>query len=106
MSATKTAAWIMQENKYAYEGNKFVMAQFEGNANNKVLLKNVYEYDDKNELYSEKQFKNDVLVKEISYVTSKSDSLLNSLIIRDPINKTMRIVRLKYDMGALGKNGR
>jgi len=101
-----SAGWIMQENKYEYIGNKFVMAQFEGNANNKILLKNIYEYDDKNELYSEKQFKNDILVKEISYVTSKSDSLLNSLIIRDAINKSMRIIRLKYDIGALGKSGR
>lgn len=100
-----SAAWIMQENKYEYKGDKFVMAQFEGNANNRVVLKNIYEYDENNELYSEKQFKNDVLVKEISYVTSKSDSLLNSVIIRDTINKTIRIIRLKYDTGAMSKSG-
>lgn len=98
------AGWIVQESKYGYEGKKFIMAQFEGNANNRILLKNLYEYDDQNELYAEKQFKNDVLVKEISYVTNKSDSLLNSMVIRDPVNKTIRIVRLKYDTGALGKN--
>jgi len=100
------AGWIMQENIYEYEGNKLVMAQFEGNANNNILLKNLYSYDSENELYSEKQFKNDVLVKEISYVTVKGDSLLNSMVIRDPLNKTLRIVKLKYDMDALGKNGR
>ncbi|MES2679150.1 MAG: hypothetical protein V4635_04660 [Bacteroidota bacterium] len=100
------AAWIMQENKYEYAGKKFVSAQFEGNANNKVILRNVYEYDDKDELYAEKQFKNETLVKEISYVTDKNDSLLNSIIIRDPANKTIRIVRLRYDTGAVSKSDR
>jgi hypothetical protein len=56
-----------------------------------------------NELYTEKQYKNDILLREISYVSSKSDSLLNSFIIRDPSNKTMRIVKLKYDFGLLGQ---
>lgn len=100
-----SAAWIMQQNHYEYSGDKFVTARFEGNANNKVILKNSYEYDENNELYSEKQFKNDVLVKEISYVTTKTDSLLNSVVIRDPINKTIRIIRLKYDTGAITKSG-
>jgi hypothetical protein len=99
-----SAAWIMQENKYEYAGKKFVAAQFEGNANNKVILRNTYEYDEKDELYSEKQFKNETLVKEISYVTDKNDSLLNSIIIRDPVNKTIRIVRLRYDTGAVSKS--
>ncbi len=101
-----SAAWIMQENKYEYSGKKFVAAQFEGNANNKVILRNTYEYDEKDELYSEKQFKNETLVKEISYVTDKNDSLLNSIIIRDPANKTIRIVRLRYDTGAVSKSDR
>jgi hypothetical protein len=100
-----SAAWIMQQHQYEYQNNKFVMARFEGNANNKVILRNSYEYDEKNELYSEKQYKNEVLVREISYVTSKNDSLLNSLIIRDPINKTIRIVKLRYDTGAMSKVG-
>jgi len=98
-----SAGWIMQEQKFEYEGKRLTSARFEGNANNKVILKNVYEYDENKELYSEKQFRNDVLEKEISYVTSKSEGLLNSIIIRDPANLTMRIIRLKYDKGQLGK---
>lgn len=95
------AAWIMQESKFEYNaGNRLSVARFEGNANNKIVLLNTYEYDDKNELYTEKQFKNDVLVKEISYVSDKTNNLLNSFIIRDPTAKTMRIVRLKYDFGS------
>jgi hypothetical protein len=99
------ASWIMQENKFEYKDNHLVLAQFEGNAHNKVLLKNTYDYDEWNELYTEKQFKNDILTREISYVTSKADTLLNSIVIRDPINKSIRIVKLKYDFGMIGKCG-
>lgn len=98
------AAWIMQQSKYEYNDKHLVLAQFEGNANNKIVVKNTYEYDDMDELYAEKHYKNDVLVKEISYITSKADSLLNSFIIRDPANKSLRIVKLKYDFGLLSKN--
>lgn len=100
------ASWIMQENKFAYKNNRLILAEFEGNANNKVLLRNTYEYDDMNELYSEKQYKNELLLREISYVTNKADSLLNSIVIRDPNNKSIRIVKLKYDFGMIGKTGK
>lgn len=99
------AGWIMQESKFEYQGNNLVAAMFEGNAGNKVQMKNTYEYDTINELYSEKQFKNEVLVKEISYVTNKADSMLTSVIVRDTTNKSMRIIRLKYDTGQVSRNG-
>jgi hypothetical protein len=99
------ASWIMQENRFEYKNNRLVKAEFEGNANHNILLKNTYEYDEMNELYTEKKYKNDILLREISYVTLKSDSLLNSIVIRDPINKTIRIIKLKYDIGMLGKRG-
>ena len=44
-----------------------------------------------------------MLLKEISYITVRDTNLLNSFVIRDPINKTIRIVKLKYDFGMLGK---
>jgi len=99
------AAWIMQEQKYEYSGNHLSMAQFKGNANNEVNLKITYEYDNNNELYTEKHYKNDILMKELSYITDSANNLLNSMVIRDHINKTMRIVKLKYDFGSVGKNG-
>lgn len=99
------ASWIKQENRFEYKNNRLVSAEFEGNANHNILLKNTFEYDEMNELYTEKKYKNDILLREISYVTLKSDSLLNSIVIRDPINKTIRIIKLKYDMGLLGKKG-
>jgi hypothetical protein len=97
------ASWIMQEQYFEYAGNKLSSARFEGNANNRVSLRNTYEYDESNELYGEKQYKNDVLIREVSYITDKSNGLLNSFVIRDQINKTMRIVKLRYDLGMIGK---
>ncbi len=99
------ASWIMQETTFDYSKNRLIMAQFEGNANNKLLLKNTYEYDERNELYTEKQYKNDILVREISYVSDRNNNLLNSYIIREANSKSLRIVRLKYDIGMIGKSG-
>jgi hypothetical protein len=45
-----------------------------------------------------------VLLKEVSYVSDSSNGLLNSFIIRDGINKSMRIVKLKYDFGLVSKS--
>ncbi len=39
-----SAGWIMQEQKFEYDGNRMVSARFEGNANNTVVLRNTYEY--------------------------------------------------------------
>lgn len=100
------ASWIMQEQKFEYNGNRLSVAHFRGNANNTIDLKITYEYDEKNkELYTEKHYKNDVLIKEISYITDSGNGLLNSFIIRDPNAKTMRIVKLKYDFGSVSKTG-
>ena len=68
-----------------------------------IDLKINYEYDAKQELYSEKHYNNDVLEKEVSYITDSGNGLLNSFIIRDPKNKTIRIVKLKYDFGGVSK---
>lgn len=45
-----------------------------------------------------------MLVKEISYVSDKQNGLLNSYVERDPINKSLKIVKLKYDFGWLSVN--
>ncbi|MBL7910515.1 MAG: hypothetical protein JNJ41_05640 [Bacteroidia bacterium] len=99
------ASWIMQEHKFEYKNNHLSEARFKGNAHNNVDLKITYEYDNKDELYTEKHFKNETLIKEVSYVSDSSNGLLNSFIIRDPNNKTMRIVKLKYDFGSVSKRG-
>ncbi len=98
------AAWIRQDLWFSYKGNHLTEASFKGNAHHDIILKNVYEYDEYNELYGEKNYRNEVLLKEISYVRDRSTNLLNSFIIRDPNNKTMRIVKLKYDFGSISKS--
>jgi hypothetical protein len=97
------ASWIVQEYKFTYAGNRLSSASFQGNASIPVNLLNLYEYDENNELYGEKHFKDSVLVKEVSYVTDKANALLNSFVIRDHILKTMRIVKLRYDFGLVGR---
>jgi hypothetical protein len=98
------ASWIVQEYKFSYSGGKLAAASFEGNASTPVRLVNQYEYDDAGELYGEKHFRDSVLVKEVSYVTDKVNGLLNSFVIRDHLQKTMRIVKLRYDLGLVGRS--
>jgi hypothetical protein len=98
------AAWIMQEMTFEYSKDRLILAQFKGNANNDVTLKITYEYDSNNELLTEKHYKNDVLLKELSYITDSVNTLLKSLVIRDHINKTMRIIKLKYDFASVTKS--
>lgn len=92
---TYTVAWIIQNTEFKYDNELLTSAVFKGNANGDVILRTTYEYDSLNCIYTEKQFKNDILLKEISYVTEKNKQL-NSFIMRDPINRTMRIVKLFY----------
>ena len=94
----------MQQSTFEYNEKQLICAEFQGNANNNIALKNIYEYDIDKELYSEKKFKNEMLYQEVSYVINKSNKLLNSFIIRDLINKTLRIVKIKYDFSMLSKS--
>lgn len=91
------AAWLIQKHHFEYNGNKLISAEFTGNANGEISLKREYTYDDNGELLTEKQFKNGVQTHEISYITDASSELLTSFIIRDLLNKSIRIVKLKYD---------
>jgi hypothetical protein len=91
-----TVTWIIQNTTYTYDKNQLSSVTFKGNANGDVVLKTTYERDNQNCIYTEKQYKNDVELKEISYVTERTNQRLNSFIIRDPIKKNMRIVKLLY----------
>ena len=91
-----TVAWIMQSAEFKYDKGILTSAEFKGNANGDVVLRSTYVCDSTNCIYTEKQFKNDLMLKEISYITERNSKHLNSFIARDPINKTMRIVKLHY----------
>lgn len=99
------AAWIRQQRWFEYKDGKLAEARFKGNAHHDIVLKTVYEYDEFKELYNEKKYRNDILLREISYVRDRNNGLLNSFIIRDPNNQSLRIVKLKYDFGSLSRIG-
>jgi hypothetical protein len=91
-----TVAWIVQNAEFKYNKGILSVAEFKGNANGDLVMKSTYECDSLGCIYTEKQFHNETLIKEISYVTDRNTKFLNSFITRDPIHKTMRIVKLFY----------
>jgi hypothetical protein len=91
-----TVAWITQNSLFTYnKKGQLTVASYKSNSNGDVEQLRTYDYDANDCLLTERQFKNGVLLKEISYVTDV-DKKVNSYIIRDPINKTIRIVKLFY----------
>ncbi|MDF2447631.1 MAG: hypothetical protein K0R26_135 [Bacteroidota bacterium] len=91
-----TVAWITQNSSFNYNTKgQLIKASYKSNANGEEEQLRTYEYDSKDCLLTEKHFKNGVLLKEISYVTDTYNRV-NSYIIRDPNNKTIRITKLFY----------
>lgn len=88
--------WIMQNSQFSYNAKgQLTSAVYESNSNGELELSRTYEYDNNDCLLTEKQFRNGVLQKEISYITD-ANKKLTSYIIRDTNNKTMRIIKLDY----------
>lgn len=91
-----TVAWITQNSSFTYNAKgQLTKATYKSNSNGDTEQLRTYEYDSNDQLLTEKQFKNGVLIKEISYITD-TYGRVNSYIIRDPNNKTIRIVKLFY----------
>jgi len=91
-----TATWITQTSDFVYNAKgQLISATYKSNSNGELEQRRTYEYDAKDCLLTEKQFKNGTLLKEISYITDGSKNL-NSYVIRDPNGKSMRIVKLAY----------
>jgi len=92
-----TVAWINQTSEFKYNTkNQLIEATYKSNSNGDVVLKRTYEYDANDCLLTEKQYKNNVLLKEISYVTD-AQKKLTSYIEREADKKTIRIVKLLYE---------
>lgn len=90
------ATWITQQSNFEYnKKGQLIKATYKENSNGDVELVRTYEYDSNDCLLTEKQYKNGLLLKEISYVTDSSKRV-NSYLIRDPANKSIRIVKLMY----------
>lgn len=89
--------WITQQSNFTYNAKgQLTSATYKTNVNGAdVEEKRTYEYDANDCLLTEKQYKNNVLLKELSYVTD-ANKKVNSYLIRDPNNKSIRIVKLIY----------
>lgn len=91
-----TVAWITQNSSFEYNTKgQLTKASYKSNSNGDLEQVRTYEYDANDCLLTEKQFKNGQLLKEISYVTDAAKKV-NSYIIRDSNNKSLRIVKLMY----------
>lgn len=91
-----TVAWITQNSCFEYnDKGQLTKASYKSNSNGDLEQLRTYEYDTNDCLLTEKQYKNNVLLKEISYVTD-TNKKVNSYIIRDHNNKSIRIVKLLY----------
>ncbi|MBL7934486.1 MAG: hypothetical protein JNM51_01605 [Bacteroidia bacterium] len=91
-----TVAWITQNSNFEYNAKgQLIKASYKSNSNGDMEQVRTYEYDSNDCLLTEKQYKNGILLKEISYITDATKKV-NSYIIRDPNSKSLRIVKLMY----------
>lgn len=92
-----TVTWINQTSTFTYNTkNQLISAHYKSNSNGDFEVKRTYDYDTNDCLLTEKHFKNNVLIKEISYVTD-AQKKLTSFIEREPDKKSLRIVKLIYE---------
>ena len=91
-----TVAWITQNSSFEYNTKgQLIKASYKSNRNGDMEQVRTYEYDANDCLLTEKEFKNGILLKEVSYLTD-ANKKVNSYIIRDHNNKSIRIVKLFY----------
>lgn len=96
-----TATWISQESNFAYNAaNQMTEKTYKSNSGGTLQTKSTFEYDAKGNLLTEKQYKNDVLYNELSYLFDDSDQRVKSYLNRDYISKSIRITKVIYTFWA------
>lgn len=91
-----TVAWITQNSNFTYNAKgQLTKASYKSNSNGDLEQTRTYEYDANDCLLTEKQYKNGILLNEVSYITDATKKV-TSYIIRDSNNKSLRIVKLMY----------
>lgn len=94
---TFVATWINQVTDFTYnEQGQITEKKFTSNAGQPVETKDQFTYDKNGFLDMEKHYKNGLLISETGYVTDVTAGLPTSYVTRDPVNKSMLIVRLLY----------
>ena len=69
---------------------------FKSNSGGSINVKASFEYDASGNLLTEKQFKNDILLNELSYIYDETDRRIKSFLNRDHVNKSIRITKVAY----------
>ncbi|MGZ3863986.1 MAG: hypothetical protein ACXVPN_05550 [Bacteroidia bacterium] len=88
--------WINQRTNFVYnEKNQLTEKRYTSNAGTAIELKETYEYKN-GILDTEKHYKNNVLLSETGYVYDPGTNVLNSYVTRDPLSKSLQIVKLIY----------
>jgi hypothetical protein len=91
------ATWINQVTDFTYnDKNLLIEKKYTSNASSTIELKETYEYDANDLLYTEKHYRNNVLQTETGYINDGDTKIPSSFVTRDYINKTMQIVKLVY----------
>jgi hypothetical protein len=91
-------SWITQKTTFQYDQfGQLTQKTFDTNADVAQSLKDTFEYDNRGNITWERQYKNGILLNERSYLFDSANELVTSFVIRDHINKSMRIVKLMYE---------
>jgi hypothetical protein len=94
---TFVATWINQVTDFSYNASgQLTEKKFTSNAGTPVETRDNFEYDAAGRLDMEKHYKNGLLISETGYVYDQLSGLPTSYVTRDPVNKSMQIVRLLY----------
>lgn len=92
-----TVTWISQETKFTYNSKfQLIEKDYSSNSGGQINIKDTFEYDDKGNVLTEKQYKSETLVNELSYLFDETDNKVKSFLNRDHINKTIRITKVFY----------
>ncbi len=90
-------SWMRQENIFKYDNNSYLSERtFISNESGEVKEYSVFENSASGVLLSEKKFKNNVLLNEISYLYDEIFNLVKSQVNRDHRNATIGIVKYGY----------
>ncbi|MFL5752692.1 MAG: hypothetical protein ACJ76F_04740 [Bacteroidia bacterium] len=92
-----TVTWISQETKFIYN-DKFQLVEknYSSNSGGQINIKDTYEYDERGNILTEKQYKSETLLNELSYLFDEADNKVKSFLNRDHVNKSIRITKVYY----------
>jgi hypothetical protein len=89
--------WMYQESTYKYDSsNRLIDKETRSNESGELKQHSVYNYSIQNTLLSERKYKGDQLIMEISYLYDEANVLIKSQINRDFKNSSIGIIKYSY----------